>query len=249
MNQAADKRAFGKALAGFRIGILVLETTHDLVRGNIQHAGSFDFPVLYEIVRGVSATALMSGDPEAAAPIVAGAQHLEQSGADVIVGACGSFANYQNAVTAAANVPVFMSILLEVPFLLKAMPPSRQLGILFANSKSFTARVRDQCGITEPDRIVVVGAETVDAFQPILKQQGRLDSESLGRSIASLAERTQAEHPGIGAWLLQCSDLPPYAALIQEATQRPVFDMLTLIAHAHQACERRSWCPTGNRCA
>jgi hypothetical protein len=52
-------------MAGFPVGILALDTRHQLVLGNVQHAGSFTFPVLYEIVRDVSGPALMRGDADA----------------------------------------------------------------------------------------------------------------------------------------------------------------------------------------
>ena len=37
------------------------------------------------------------------------------------------------------------------------------------------------------------------------------------------------EHPEIGAILLECSDMPPYAAAVQNAVNLPVFDFTTMI--------------------
>jgi hypothetical protein len=235
-----SKRALRRPLAGFRIGILVLDTVHELVPGNLQHAGSFDFPVLYEVVRGVTGNALMRGDRDAGKSIVASARKLENAGVGFIVGACGSFANYQQVVAAAVNVPVFMSILLEVPMLLRALPKSRKLGIIFASTDTFTEKVRTQCAIIQTERIVVVGADAIEAFRPILAQQGRLDSGALGRGLARLARNALRQHPDLGAWLLQCSDLPPYAAAIQQTTSLPVFHMGSLIGHLHDAFNGRS---------
>jgi hypothetical protein len=229
----------GKALAGFTVGILILDTVHDLVPGNVQHAGTFEFPVLYEIVRDIPAAALMGGDPSAAERIVASARALEAAGVQMIVGACGSFANYQRDVAAAVNVPVFISVLLEVPLLLRALPESCQLGIVFASTASFTARVREQCGIAQTGRIVAIGADAVPAFRSILAQSGALDDAGLRAGLVDLMRATMLAHPRIGAWLLQCSDLPPYAADIQRATGLPVFDMATLIQHLHAAAARR----------
>lgn len=39
--------------------------------------------------------------------------------------------------------------------------------------------------------------------------------------------------PDIGAFVLECSDMPPYSSIIQEATQLPVFDFITLIRWLH----------------
>ena len=45
----------------------------------------------------------------------------------------------------------------------------------------------------------------------------------------------------IGAILLECSDLPPYAAAVQAATQLPVFDFITLIRWLHHATTQRPY--------
>jgi len=48
-------------------------------------------------------------------------------------------------------------------------------------------------------------------------------------------------HPEIGAWLLQCSELPVYAAKIQQQTGLPVFDQSVLIEHLHQVVSRKEY--------
>ncbi len=227
--------------AGFRLGILTIDTCHALVPGNVQHAGSFSFPVRYEVVRDVSPRALMDGDLQSVAPIVEAAKRLEDSGVSAIVGACGSFANFQREVAAALSVPVYMSILLEVPFVLRALPPRLKLGVIFARVSSCTDRVREQCDIHEPGRIVAIGAEVLPAFQPILAQSGDLDSCALEAELVELARRTLAANPSIGAWLIQCSDLPPYSASLRRATGLPVFDMVTLIEHLGTALRPREF--------
>jgi hypothetical protein len=227
--------------AGFSVGILCLDTRHQLVPGNVQHAESFDFPVLYEVVKGVSGPALMRGDPAAAGAIIRHAKTLQESGVDVIVGACGSFAFYQQAVSAEIRVPVVLSILLEVPLLLRALPPKRKLGIIFASVSSFTAEVCKQCDISDLTRILPLGADSLPEFQPILQQRPTFDSGALEAALATFTRQTAVEHPEVGMWLLQCSDLPPYAAAIQGATGLPVFDMVTLIRHLRDATARRPY--------
>jgi hypothetical protein len=227
--------------AGFSIGMLVLDTKHRLSPGNLQNAASFSFPILYHVVRDISGPALMHGDPAAAEPIVAGARILESQGVQAIVGACGSFANYQTVVAGAVKIPVFMSILLEVPLLLRTLPPKRALGIVFAKTVTFTERVRHECGIQSTERIVALGADGISAFQTILAQRGEFDDAELQAGLVTLIERSLAEHPHIGAWLLQCSDLPPYAHAIARATGLPVFDMIGLIHRIHAALSPRAY--------
>lgn len=222
-------------IAGFRIGILILDSGHELFPGNVQHAGSFRFPVAYQVVRGITAPELMRGDPSVAPAIIKSALALQASGVNAVAGACGSFANYQLDVAAALEIPVFMSIMLEVPLLLQALPTTKKLGIIFANSSSFTQRVRDNCGIHSIDRIVVLGMHQLPAFAPILASEGPVDDSALRVAVLELAHTAMQAEPRIGAWLLQCSDLPPYAAALRSATGLPVFDMIGLIQHVHAA--------------
>jgi Asp/Glu/hydantoin racemase len=42
-------------------------------------------------------------------------------------------------------------------------------------------------------------------------------------------------HPEVGAIVLECTNMPPYAAPIREATGLPVFDITTLIRLVHAA--------------
>jgi hypothetical protein len=228
-------------MAGFRIGILIMDSGHDLLPGNVQHADSFGFPVVYEVVRGITLPALMRGDPSIAPAIIESALALQACGVSAVVGACGSFANYQLEVAAALEVPAFMSIMLEVPLLLQALPSAQKLGIIFAKSSSFTQRVRDNCGINSIDRVVAIGMDEVPEFAPILASLGAVDDPALRKAIVDLAQATIRVEPRVGAWLLQCSDLPPYAAALRAATGLPVFDMVGLIQHVHAAIARSEY--------
>lgn len=235
------------AVAGFSVGVLTLDTTHALELGNVQNAATFGFPVVYAIVRNVSIPSLLRGDASAGKPILEAIAELEARDVSIIVGACGSFVHFQAEAARAARVPVFLSIMLEVPFLLRGLPATGKLGIIFASAATFTDRVCEQAGIVDTGRIVALGAEDIPAFRPVLTQSGDLDSAALERGVVELARGAVGREPQIAAWLLQCSDLPPYAAAIQMATRRPVFDMSLLIEHVHRAARRQRYARESQR--
>lgn len=60
--------------------------------------------------------------------------------------------------------------------------------------------------------------------------------------VIAAAKHMVEEYPDIGAILLECSDMPPYAADIQAATQLPVFDFITLIKYMQNAVMQRPYC-------
>ena len=50
-----------------------------------------------------------------------------------------------------------------------------------------------------------------------------------------------SERPELGAFLIECSMLPPYSKAVQDATGLPVFDFLTMIDYHEKAAHRRHY--------
>jgi Asp/Glu/hydantoin racemase len=240
---ALTERIGGSPVAGFTVGILTLETTHPLLPGNVQNAMSFAFPVIYETVKGISFPQLMAGDSACDAAIRIAIERLERMGVSIIVGACGSFANWQTRIREYSKVPVFASIMTQVPFILSGLPAAQKLGVVFADAAAFTPRVQQECSISAADvqRMVIVGANDLPGLFPFFSCGTDTDGRNLEKPLIDLLLKTRDQHPDIGVWLLQCSDLPPYAAALQRATGIPVFDMTTLATHLYIVAARRPY--------
>jgi len=56
--------------------------------------------------------------------------------------------------------------------------------------------------------------------------------------VVGVAKELVKKNPEVGAILLECSLLPPFAKAVQEATQLPVFDFTTLINMVHSSLLR-----------
>ena len=229
----------GQAIAGHAIGILCIDIWYPLLPGNVVNACTYDFPVLYKILKGATIEQILSGDPVLLDLVVRGGEELIQQGVRVIVGACGSFANYQKEAAAALSVPTFLSSMLQVPLILQSLRPDQKLGVIAASRDALTTRVFDQCGITDPSRLIITDARDLSQFQELLNCTGGFDSHRLEQEMVEMAGRFVKDHTEIGAILLQCSDMPPYAWAIQKAVELPVFDMTTLIGWLHAAAVRK----------
>ncbi|GAH78122.1 unnamed protein product, partial [marine sediment metagenome] len=59
------------------------------------------------------------------------------------------------------------------------------------------------------------------------------------QELVDFSKQVVNENPDIGALLLECSDMPPYARAIQEAVRLPVFDFTTMINWIYNAVVRR----------
>jgi len=61
-----------------------------------------------------------------------------------------------------------------------------------------------------------------------------LDIEKCGNEMQKTALKLIQQNPDIGAIVLECTNMPPYAQIVHTATGGlPVFDMVTMINYAH----------------
>lgn len=229
----------GRATAGISIGIICVEGVSALWPGNVQNASSFEFPVVYHVLRGVKFEQIACGDESITEQVVSAARALEAQGVRAIVGACGSLGHYQRAAAKAVAVPVYMSILVQLPFILQSLGPAQRLLVVFASTAAYTEKVREQCGIVASERIVPVGLMQLPEFMAMLQPDAELDAARMARAFGDEIAR-QIDN-SIGAILLQCSDLPPFAAYFQSRFRLPVFDMTGLAAWLHYAVARRDF--------
>ena len=219
--------------AGFPVGIIAVDLDYPKLPGNVVNASTFSFPVLYEKV-SFEIEALFRGDPAITDQVVDAAGKLEAEGVRVIFGACGFFAHFQEQVKEAVHVPVFLSSLCQLPMIRTGLRAGQKTAVIAASGESITPALLAQVGAA-PEGCVVFDVGSWESFAPIRWGRTILDNGKLAADLAALGCRIRQEHPEIGAILLECSDLPPYAWVIQQASRLPVYDFITLIKWAENA--------------
>jgi hypothetical protein len=225
-------------VSGYPVGIIVVDTDYPLLPGNVANATTYPFPVHIKVLRGVRGEDVMRFDPALTGPIIEAGFELLEAGVRAVVGACGSFANYQKDVAAALPVPVFLSVMLQTNLIEQGLQPHQSIGVIAARASALTERVFEQCGIANPGRLNIYSAMDLEECGKLFRAAPDFDNASLERDLTALARRIVAEHPETGAIIIQCSDLPPYAAAIERAVRLPVFDMTTLIDWVYRAVVR-----------
>ena len=225
--------------AGETIGIIVLECDYPFIPGNVANATTFNFPVRYAAVDGVNNHHLIyQRDPSLLTPFIQAAQKLEAEGVRAITGACGFMALFQEKIAASVSVPTFLSSLMQIPFIHHIT--RKRIGIISADKSQLTQEHFIQSGVDSQIPITIGGMENNDAFRKaIFFSDGTLDNDAIQEGVIAVAQTLQAKHDDLGAILLECSDLPPYAHAIQAATGLPIFDFITMINYVHETLVRR----------
>jgi hypothetical protein len=227
----------GQVAYGYSIGMLCAEWHIPFIPGDLNNANTFPFPVRYESVPGASGADVLRGSgSQFADSMVAAARKLEAEGVRAITGNCGFMVVYQDLVANSVDVPVFLTSLVQLPMLLQMIGDSRSLGILTANSAGLGNREFALAGVTDTARIKVRGMELYPHFNDvILKELGTLDEERMTAEVVQAALDLHRENPNLGAFMLECSDLPPYSKAVHQATGLPVFDWANFITYVHHA--------------
>lgn len=213
---------------GHAIGILMLEYRAPFIPGDVGNASTYDYPVLFKVVPGLTLDEAVGADRKQEELVVEAARELERFGVRGVASDCGFLIKYQDAVRNALEVPVFLSSLLQVP--LVAASISGPVGVVVASSAGVSEQSLELAGVHRGIEVIVRGMEDQPHFtESILEQGGVLDSDLLERETVAVTRDMVRERPDMGAIVLECSLLPPYSRAVQEATGLPVFDYVTMI--------------------
>ena len=90
---------------------------------------------------------------------------------------------------------------------------------------------------------MIAGLDDSKEFNEVLMHGKRevLDTEILRDDVVKVTKDLVRRHPDVGIILLECSDLPPFAADIQNAVGLPVFDFICFINAIYQAVFQKSY--------
>ena len=227
----------GQNIFGFTVGVLMLDTRFPRIPGDMGNAVTFPFPVRYHRVSGaVPDLVVRRGAEGLLDAFVDAARHLEREGVGAITTNCGFLVKFQRQMAAAVRVPVFTSSLLLVPIVHRLLAPGRRVGIMTVNAPSITAEHLVGAGIGPDIPLAVVGMETEKEFTRVmLDDELELDVDAARDEHVRVARRLVSEHPDVGAIVLECTNMPPYANDIRRETGLPVFDITALVRMAHDA--------------
>ena len=220
---------------GEAIGILMLETYFPRIPGDIGNATTFPFPVRYYTVKGADGINVAKNFDRSVIPLfIEGANELKKQGVRAIVTSCGFSAVFHRELADAIDIPVFSSSLIQIGLVHAMLKRSQKVGIITADAESLTDAHFRGVGMQDVPR-AVIGMEHTSFSSMFYDGVQSIDIEETSRIIRSRAAELVKNNPDIGAIVLECTNMPPFAKAVQEETGLPVFDIVSLVKYVHSA--------------
>ncbi|MBU1344755.1 MAG: aspartate/glutamate racemase family protein [Proteobacteria bacterium] len=236
---------------GMGIGIMILDDIYPGFPGDVRNASAFPYPIQYEIVDGIDIKQLLWHEDKSPCldPILTAAKKLEKMGCRAIAAECGYFAFFQPAVAACVDVPVFMSSLLQVPFIQQTIGSKKDVGIVCYQKQFLTDTHLANVGIRPGSNYLIAGASdeyNCTELDRLWNWEVRPDKPE---AVYEIQEKQMVDtcvafcknHPTIGAIMLECTGMQPFARAIQHRIDLPVFSWGTLLDYAYSVVVHRDY--------
>ena len=215
------------------LGVLMLDTRFPRPHGDVGCVSSFEMPVRHRVVAGASPRRVVQeADAALLVPFIEAGRALVDEGARALTTSCGFLVRWQAELQAALPVPVWTSSLLVLDELRPARP-----GVLTVDATALDGEVLRAAG-AQPDQ-AVQGIDPRSALaMTLLQDRAELDEVAAGQTMAEATRALCARHPGLGAIVLECTNMPPYREIVRREAGLPVHDLLTMVHERWQTLRR-----------
>ena len=243
----------GRRCYGMGLGVMVLDEEFPGFPGDVRNASAFPYPIQYEVVRNVDMPLLIYAEDKSPClePLITAARNLEAMGCRAITAECGYFAYFQQEIARCVEIPVFLSSLMQVPLAQQVIGPDKVVGIIsHAELSTLTQRHLTAVGITPGSNYVTYAcreeAGACEEFEHLWTPGLKTDPpaaryQKTEAEFITAAKGFFARHPHMGAMLLECTGMQPFARALQREIEIPLFTWGTLLDYAYSVVVHRDY--------
>ncbi len=226
----------GKSVYGAALGVLMLEARFPRIFGDIGNATTWSFPVQYRVVKGASPDKVVRQDPMLLVDdFIAAANELVESGCDGITTNCGFLALTQERISKAVPVPVATSSLMQIPMVQALLAPDKKVAVLTISKNTLTPAHLRAAGVKNLDEVPIFGTDEGHTFtRSILDDHEAIDFEACRQDMIDAARQIVETDRDVGAIVLECTNMTPYALDVRKVTGLPVFSIHSFVNWFHQ---------------
>ena len=238
----------GKQYYGEAIGIALFDgRRYPILPGDVANASTYGYPVRLKVIEGLYETPTSWNKtlkvPADIQRIVDTVKSLEDDGVRAVVTACGFFSVAQEILADSVDIPVFTTPLLMVPQIVRLIGSDRSVCIITASERLLVSDYLAAADIELDMPVNIVGMEPSSEFYATHMGGTRTtwDVDLQRRELLEIVQNAVLRFPNVGAFLLECSQLPTFSADIQDVVNLPVFDYIGFIDMIHLSVVQRRY--------
>jgi Asp/Glu/hydantoin racemase len=225
------------------VGILMLKTAFPRPPGDIGNPDTWPFPVRYEVVAPATVARVVNPDPPMdllEEPFVEAGERLVAAGCAAVTTSCGFLSVFQTSLAGRLGVPVVTSSLMQVPMVQASLAPGRRVGVISVNAGALSPRHLVAAGA--PADVPLVGTETgAELTRVIARDLDRLDTAAAEADVLAAGDALVAGWPEVGAVVLECTNMAPYARALEAHLGLAVYDIVSLVNWLYGGLAPRGW--------
>jgi hypothetical protein len=129
---------------------------------------------------------------------------------------------------------------MQIPFVERLLPPEKRVGVLTFSAALLSPDHLAAAGA--PPDTPVVGAERGREFWRVIAGgEMTLDISAARQDILAAGDELVAEHPEVGAVVLECTNMGPFARALRQRMQMPVYDIYSFVTWFHAGLSPRGF--------
>ncbi|EPE09056.1 aspartate racemase [Ophiostoma piceae UAMH 11346] len=238
MTDYADKESLPK------MGFIAVECFFHRPPGDAFNEHTWKFPLVRELAEGSKEGILVSRadyDETFINNFVTAGKKLAARGAVGIITSCGFLALAQPLLAARLPIPIATSSLIQIPSILAWLAPTKKIGIITYNEAQLGALHFERLGISKENaaRCYVTGVPADGHLRNLVGMRKPFDFYDIEAEMMATAKTFVAEHDDISVIVLECTQMPTFAASVQKAVGLPVYDVYTMASWFYSSLVRQ----------
>ena len=231
------------------LGFISVDVDIERPVGDPFNEATWPFPVLKELAEGSQLNNIVTSEDypeESLVGIVSAGEKLQQKGCVGIITDCGFLAGAQRELAKRLSIPIAASALAQIPSIQAFLRPGLTIGALTYDDSKLGVRQLLQIGVQDPDAVHIAAPPEDGWLRGHIRDGKPYDHGKIEAELVESALGLLSRYPDIGAFLLECTQMPPFADAIRKATKLPVYDVYTLGTWFHSALTSqrpRHWGP------
>ncbi|KIW35667.1 uncharacterized protein PV07_02352 [Cladophialophora immunda] len=213
------------------LGFISVDVDIERPVGDPFNEATWPFPLLKELAEGSQLNNIVTSETypeEFLAGIVSAGEKLQQKGCVGIITDCGFLAGAQRELAMRLSIPIAASALAQIPSIQAFLRPGQTVGALTYDDSKLGVRQLLQVGVHDPDAVYIAAPPEDGWLRGHIRDGVPYDHAKIETELVESALGLLRRHPDIGAILLECTQMPPFADAIRKATNLPVYDVYTL---------------------